>query len=97
MLSISDRQIKKYGIEFFLLFNYYYPMLTKKDLSAIQAMLEILRIDIRGLIQKNTDNLIELITTGFNIQDAGFSKTDKVLNNHEKRIGLLEEKNFKTN
>lgn len=52
---------------------------------------------VRDLLQRNTDHLVELITTGFNIQDAGFDKTDKSLSNHEKRIGALEKTIFKTN
>lgn len=51
---------------------------------------------IKELIQQNTDELVELINTGFNAQDAGFSKIEKILVNHEKRIGILEENNFKT-
>lgn len=101
MLFISDRQIKKYGVEFFLLFNYHYPMLTKKDLSILKTLLKNTEAEIitkvGTMIQKNTDDLVELITVGFNAQDAGFRKFDKIVVNHEKRIGILEEKSFKTN
>ncbi|MFH0772910.1 MAG: hypothetical protein V1922_01195 [bacterium] len=72
-------------------------MLTKKDLAAIQAMFKASKIDISELIQKNTDSLVELITTGFHMQDSGFNKTNTVLNNHEGRIGILEKKAFNTN
>jgi len=50
-----------------------------------------------NLLQKNTDELVELITIGFNAQDAGFNRIEKVLVNHEKRIGSLEKTIFKTN
>lgn len=75
-------------------------MLTKKDLSTLKTMFRNTETGIIAkvgeMIQKNTDELVELITTGFNAQDVGFSKIDKILINHEKRINTLEENNFKT-
>ncbi|PIY69217.1 hypothetical protein COY90_01655 [Candidatus Roizmanbacteria bacterium CG_4_10_14_0_8_um_filter_39_9] len=76
-------------------------MLTKKDLSTLKTMFRNTETGIitkvGEMIQKNTDELVELINTGFNAQDVGFSKIDKILVNHEKRIGILEEKSFKSN
>lgn len=69
-------------------------MLTKKDLELIQKMFETQKIDIKEMIQENTNSLVELITAGFHMQDAGFNKSDKMLNNHEQRIGALERKFF---
>lgn len=74
------------------------PQVTAQVTSQVTAQVTsqlILRVS--EMLQRNTDHLVELITTGFNIQDAGFDKADKVLSNHEKRIGTLEKTIFKTN
>ena len=50
-------------------------------------------------LQKNTEDLIELITTGFNTfnYDSRLQEQDSILNDHEKRIEQIEEKAFKAN
>ena len=70
------------------------PQVTKQVVS--QVTTQVIS-KVGEMLQRNTDQLVELITTGFNIQDGGFDKADKVLANHEKRIGSLEKTIFKTN
>ena len=63
---------------------------TKKVTQSVMGQVE-------KLFQKNINDLVELITVGFHIQDTGFKKTDSILGDHENRIGNLERKTFKTN
>ena len=81
-------------------------MLTKDDLTAIQRMFDssknetnekFINMDkkidnISNRLQKNTEDLIELITTGFNAAnyDLRFQKQDDILDDHETRIAHLE-------
>jgi methyl-accepting chemotaxis protein len=51
-------------------------------------------------LQNNTEDLIELITTGFDSLQKSSSRIneqDSILNDHEKRIERIEEKAFKAN
>jgi len=51
-------------------------------------------------LQKNTEDLIELITTGFDSLEKSSSRIneyDSILDDHEKRIERIEEKAFKAN
>ncbi len=74
------------------------PQITALVVPQVTAQVTSQLISKVGeMLQRNTDFLVELITTGFNIQDAGFDKANKVLSNHEKRIGALEKTIFKTN
>jgi len=96
-------------------------MLTKKDLSLIQGMLDAskqsivndtmvrmvpvvqsivestIESTVKKLLEKNTNDLIELITVGFHMQDDGFRKSDTILRNHEERILGLEKKTVTMN
>ncbi|MFA5770194.1 MAG: hypothetical protein WC894_01705 [Patescibacteria group bacterium] len=55
--------------------------------------------DLSNRLQKNTGELIELITYGFNASnyDSRLQEQNNILDNHEKRIGRIEEKTFKAN
>lgn len=55
----------------------------KKELASLEMKLDskINRLDRK--IDKNTEDLIELITSGFHTQQSGFD-------NHERRISRLE-------
>ena len=74
------------------------PQVTAQVTSQVTAQVTSqLFSKVGEMLQRNTDHLVELITTGFNAQDAGFNRIDKILINHEKRIGTLEKTIFKTN
>lgn len=61
------------------------PQITALVVPQVTAQVTSQLISKVGeMLQRNTDFLVELITTGFNIQDAGFDKANKVLSNHEK-------------
>ncbi len=74
------------------------PQVTARVVPQVTAQVTSqLFSKVGEMLQRNTDHLVELITTGFNAQDAGFNRIDKILINHEKRIGTLEKTIFKTN
>ena len=72
----------------------------KDDVSGLKNEFSSLRDDVSGLkddvtslkteMKKNNDELIELITIGFNLQHTNFS-------DHEQRISKLEKHTFKSN
>lgn len=83
-------------------------MLTKKDLAAIQTMFKTQKTEITEIIkfntnelttimQKSTDDLIELINTGIHLQEKHNNKIDCLVDNHEYRISTLEKKTFTAN
>ena len=69
-------------------------MLTKKDLAAIQSMFvnseSKMMTAVQKMLQSNTDQLVELISSLYNTHDG-------VLNNHEKRLTHIESISFKSN
>lgn len=73
-------------------------MLTKGDLSAIKSIVSIevkneiqpLKDELIKLMDKNTNDIVELITT--NSQTV-----ESVLQNHEKRLTHIESISFKSN
>ena len=59
------------------------------------------RVDgLSNTLQKTTEDLFELITTGFDSLEKSLSRIneqDSILDDHEKRIERIEEKAFKAN
>ncbi|MDO8611142.1 MAG: hypothetical protein Q7R95_11505 [bacterium] len=65
------------------------PMFTSQKKEIIGELI--------SYIQKNTDELVDLITTGFKIQDSDHKKSTVRLDDHEYRIKSLEKKSFSPN
>lgn len=73
---------------------------TKKEFRGLDSKVTQMDKKIDNLsdrLQKNTEDLIELITTGFNSLEKSSFRINSILNDHEKRIELIEEKAFKAN
>ena len=76
---------------------------TKKEFSGLDNKVTQMDKKIDNLsdrLQKNTEDLVELITTGFNSLEKSLSRINEqgsILNDHEKRIERIEEKTFKAN
>jgi len=76
---------------------------TKKEFSGLDNKVTQMDKKIDNLsdrLQKNTEDLVELITTGFNSLEKSSSRINEqgsILNDHEKRIERMEEKTFKAN
>ena len=71
---------------------------TKSDLTAAMKQQKKDIIDeLKDIIQKNTDDLIDLITTGFNIQSREHKINSDCLNDHEYRIKSIEKKVYSAN
>jgi archaellum component FlaC len=70
-----------------------------KRLESMDKKFESKIDSLSDRLQKNTEDLIELITTGFNTfnYDSRLQEQDSILNDHEKRIEQIEEKAFKAN
>jgi hypothetical protein len=85
MRLISRRQIKNIGIEYFLLLVYYYTMLTKEDLNAIESIMEKKIKPVRQQIKKVQKDM-DVITRVF----------DSEIVDLEKRTTKLEQTVFAT-
>lgn len=83
---------------------------TKREFSGLDSKVIQMDKKINNLLntatglsnnlRKNTEDLIELITTGFNSLEKSSSRInehDSILNDHEKRIEQIEEKASKVN
>ncbi len=65
-------------------------MITNKDINKLKESF-VTKEDL----QKSTDQLIELITDGFNRMDESLEKLnehDDILSNHQRRLDQLENK-----
>lgn len=84
---ITDADIKKMKAVF----------ATKDDLKAFATKEDLKKFMTKEDLRRSTDQLVELITIGFNRTDKAIerlSEHDDMIDNHEHRLDRIEDKVF---